>query len=79
MRKRLTKVPYECPYPLDNVMLCEPYLLGGDSPVWRFFCPVCQEHHTHGVGPGRRVAHCTNKRSPYKWSGYELRLDPKFA
>jgi hypothetical protein len=84
--KPSTKSAAKSPPPIrgtfDDTILCEPYLLGGDSPVWRFFCEWCGEFHTHGVGEGRRVAHCSDRGrkrgSPYRWGGYYLKLDPQF-
>jgi hypothetical protein len=61
----------------NDIVFCVPDTLGG-SPIWRFFCRYCNCSHTHGVGAGRRVAHCTNKDSPYRRIGYELRLAPQF-
>ena len=44
------------------------------------FCDHCRRWHRHGaVGPefgrgdGHRTAHCIDKRSPYKHTGYVLR------
>ena len=62
------------------MIFCEPADLCG-SPIWRFFCPYCGHWHTHGVGEGWRVAHCTDAgrrdESPYPYTGYYLKLDPK--
>ena len=35
-------------------------------------CGFCYTFHIHGVGEGHRGAHCTNKESVYKKSGYDL-------
>jgi hypothetical protein len=71
-----------CPYQRANTILCHPFMLGGDSPVWRFWCEWCEEFHTHGCGEGWRVCHCTDRGrkrgSPYLWGGYYLKLDPRF-
>jgi hypothetical protein len=88
MRKSLTIDRVQSTAPRDDVrasqvVYCHPYMLGGDSPVWRFFCPYCQEHHTHSVGEGWRVRHCSDKGrrrgEPQFWGGYYLKLDPRFA
>lgn len=43
------------------------------------WCPYCACHHIHGAaggdGEGHRVAHCFEKRSPFKETGYILKLD----
>jgi len=26
---------------------------------WAINCPYCSQQHTHGAGPGHRVAHCS--------------------
>jgi hypothetical protein len=58
---------------------------------WSFFCPYCQRRHYHGAAPGHRAAHCsprielnaqgdpiiTSEPSPYKVTGYILRLAPR--
>ena len=43
-----------------------------EGDTWRFYCRHCREWHQHGHGPGRRVAHCTNPRSPYRTGGYYI-------
>jgi len=63
---------------LGEIILCEPASLDG-SPIWRFFCEYCTRWHSHAAGAGLRIAHCTNRNSPYTRGGYELRLDPRFA
>ena len=72
---------HACRPPSHSVIYCEPADLGG-SPIWRFFCPYCGHWHTHGVGEGWRVAHCTDagrrNDSPYIQNGYYLVLDPRF-
>jgi hypothetical protein len=48
--------------------------------VW---CPFCRFDHYHGTfgdptgkaGEGHRVAHCIDKSSPFKNTGYILKLD----
>jgi hypothetical protein len=84
MQKQSSLKPPLVPDPqcTDFIVLCEPFLLGGDSPVWRFWCPYCRHHHTHGVGEGGRVPHCTDRGTPnpYTRNGqYYLKLDPRFA
>lgn len=37
--------------------------------VW---CPWCEDLHSHSAGPGPRVAHCSDKASPYRATGYVL-------
>ncbi|MED1205884.1 hypothetical protein [Heyndrickxia acidicola] len=37
------------------------------------WCSYCVEFHHHGAGEGHRIAHCTNEKSPYKITGYELK------
>lgn len=39
--------------------------------VW---CIHCNRWHIHGLGDGRRVAHCSNPDSPYHSTGYVLRI-----
>lgn len=37
------------------------------------WCRYCKKYHTHGVDAlNHRVAHCWNKKSPYKATGYVL-------
>lgn len=83
MQKQSSLKPPQVPAPqyADLTVLCEPFLLGGISPVWRLWCQYCQAHHTHGVGEGWRVAHCTDRGrpNPYTRGGYYLKLDPRFA
>jgi hypothetical protein len=33
--------------------------------TWVIDCPHCGEEHTHGAGPGHRVAHCLGGRGYY--------------
>jgi hypothetical protein len=42
--------------------------------VW---CEHCNTWHYHGRkgGSGHRSAHCTNRNSPYKITGYEIRWE----
>ena len=42
--------------------------------MWRFWCPFCRKHHTHGAGEGHRVAHCGGEPpiTPFDLSGYYL-------
>jgi hypothetical protein len=54
------------------IILCEP----AGAASWRFWCPHCRKHHTHGAGEGHRVAHCTSPASPFKATGYSIRLAP---
>jgi hypothetical protein len=51
----------------------------GHRVVWTFLCPHCRRRHTHGAGPGHRVAHCNDPSSPYEASGYVLALAPQGA
>ena len=44
-----------------------------ERPQWVGWCPWCEDMHRHGVGSGSRSAHCWNKSSPYKLTGYQLR------
>ena len=77
MKKR-RELYFGGPYPDDDVVYAVPADLGdGVSPVWLFHCPFCKSPHTHEVGAGRRVAHCTRQDSPYRRNGYELRLAPE--
>lgn len=41
------------------------------SHVW---CPFCQDWHGHGPNDGHRTAHCINPQSPFKETGYRLRV-----
>jgi hypothetical protein len=48
----------------------------------RFFCDYCKQYHRHGVPGGlseneHRLAHCTNPDSPYRKTGYILKLAEK--
>ena len=57
------------------VVFCEPY---GKSSL-RFWCEHCQGWHSHGAGgddggEGHRVAHCHNPKSPYRDTGYILKI-----
>lgn len=40
-----------------------------------FYCSYCGIEHRHCAEEGFRVAHCINKNSPYKKSGYCLVLE----
>lgn len=42
---------------------------------YMFYCPYCGKNHGHGIGDGHVLAHCNNPNSPYKESGYILRLE----
>ena len=45
-----------------------------DQKNYVFWCPFCNTFHTHGASAlGHRVAHCTNKNSPYYEKGYFLK------
>ncbi len=44
----------------------------GGTPYWKVWCVHCQRWHVHGAGPGHRVAHCHDSRSPYYDTGYIL-------
>ena len=39
--------------------------------VW---CPYCSKWHFHGKKDGMRVAHCINPYSPFKKTGYIIKL-----
>jgi hypothetical protein len=59
------------------VLLCEPHTTEGIT-TWSFWCPLCTRKHTHGAGPGHRVAHCHSAEAREMWpDGYFLKLDPK--
>ena len=45
-----------------------------DEGMLSAWCPHCQKLHHHGRGEGHRGAHCHDPRSPFKESGYVLRL-----
>src|SRR5699024_1971588 len=38
----------------------------------RVWCEHCNSHHQHGLGNGRRIAHCVTEESPYRETGYIL-------
>lgn len=40
----------------------------------KFYCNHCSEYHYHSKDTGHRVAHCTNKKSPYIDTGYILEV-----
>jgi hypothetical protein len=45
----------------------------------RVWCPVCKRYHLHGIPGGlqeseHRVAHCIDRKSPYRETGYYLKL-----
>ncbi|EEM92710.1 hypothetical protein bthur0013_59400 [Bacillus thuringiensis IBL 200] len=42
----------------------------GNLAVW---CPYCACWHLHGQGDGHRMAHCQNRRSPFKKTGYVIK------
>lgn len=44
----------------------------GGSALAHVWCPWCEAVHTHSAGPGLRAAHCADKGSPYKVTGYSL-------
>ena len=41
---------------------------------WRVWCCYCDRWHQHGAQPGHRAAHCFVVSSPYRQTGYILRL-----
>lgn len=41
----------------------------------KFRCDYCRAWHVHGKGEGHRVAHCTDRTSPYMATGYVLRVE----
>lgn len=45
-----------------------------DGRTCRFFCRYCDRHHIHGYGEGHRVAHCLADDSPYRVTGYIVRI-----
>ncbi|WP_231293206.1 hypothetical protein [Enterococcus gallinarum] len=47
------------------------YDTGSQYAVW---CPYCFKWHFHGKKDGMRVAHCTNPHSPFKKTGYIIKL-----
>ena len=46
----------------------------GEDRRWRVWCVYCEGYHHHGPEPGFRVAHCGGSPSPYRETGYFLRL-----
>lgn len=49
----------------------------GHAPVVKVWCKYCKQYHIHGGGEhaeGHRVAHCWRADSPYKQTGYILRV-----
>jgi len=48
----------------------------GTLHVW---CVYCRREHQHGIGggSGHRVAHCADRDSPYRRSGYVLYVVPQ--
>lgn len=41
---------------------------------YAFWCPYCKRYHYHGSASlGHRTAHCTNKNSPFRETGYILK------
>lgn len=42
-----------------------------------FYCPFCQNWHSHGIGNGPRAAHCTVPESPFYEHGYFIKMLPK--
>jgi hypothetical protein len=65
------------------VVLCERVRSSSDIPTWKFWCPFCRSYHVHGGEPdhngdiGHRVAHCHEPSSPFRNTGYSLRLPKK--
>lgn len=53
--------------------LPSPICLGGMV----FWCPFCKTHHMHGRGNGHRNQHCSDPDSPFRKTGYELKMYPK--
>lgn len=39
--------------------------------VW---CPWCETVHSHSAGPGLRTAHCADRATPFKATGYSLNV-----
>jgi len=46
------------------------------GPLAVFWCEYCKTFHTHGNEDGHRVAHCVSKDSPFKKTGYILKVEP---
>ena len=46
----------------------------GEGRRWRVWCVFCERYHHHAPEPGFRVAHCGDSPSPYRETGYFLRL-----
>jgi len=60
------------------ILLAHETRTGDGTLIWRAWCPFCCIYHTHGAGPGHRVAHCdSDGESPFRNGGYELRLEKK--
>jgi hypothetical protein len=61
---------------ISPTILCEPT----GFRTWRFFCPFCRSYHQHGGEPdargeiGHRGAHCLKLTSPYRATGYILKV-----
>ncbi len=50
------------------------YIYGaGENARMRVWCRYCKQWHSHGVGEGHRIAHCSNRNRKYKKTGYFLK------
>jgi hypothetical protein len=70
-KERLAHVPVVLSEPMKHV--------SGGHWLWRHWCPWCKCHHHHSPMPGHRAEHCTVENSPFKATGYILKLDPTYA
>jgi hypothetical protein len=45
----------------------------GNGRQWVVWCDYCVHWHAHSRGEGDRAAHCFDRSSPYRLTGYVLR------
>lgn len=56
-------------------MSTAPILQAYDDGVhYAAWCSHCERYHLHSRANGRRVAHCSDTRSPYWRTGYVIQL-----
>jgi len=70
----------------DDVVKVPPVLkcsISSSKRQAKVWCPYCKEYHFHGADPdllagelSHRVAHCWSENSPFKETGYYLKIDP---
>jgi hypothetical protein len=58
----------------NGIPILDAYIRDQQEGFLDVWCKFCGCYHHHGRGEGHRVAHCWTKDSPYKQTGYILRI-----